>query len=286
MARCQPNPVPSAPAFLYGTAWKEDRTAALTELALRTRASAASTPRTSAGTTSRPASGRGSPPPTARAWSRGTTCSSRPSSPTSRGRTTGCPTIPAADLSTQVAQSMASSLEHLGHRPRRQLRAARPRLRPRLDRLRRRGVGARWCARARRRPHAAARREQRVAAAPRAAGGQRRRDAGVRAEPLLRPPRLGPRRARVLRGARRSSTRASRCSPPTREVLRHPAASRGIAARQRADAGPGGVPLRARGRDAAADRHHRPPSTWRRTWPAARSRSPPTRCEAIESLAG
>src|SRR5260370_1428065 len=31
-----PNPAPSAPAFLYGTAWKEDRTPALVELALRT----------------------------------------------------------------------------------------------------------------------------------------------------------------------------------------------------------------------------------------------------------
>ena len=42
-----------------------------------------------------------------------------------------------------------------------------------------------------------------------------------------------------------------------REVLRHPLVA-GIAARHGGDAGPGRVPLRAGGRDAAADRHLRP----------------------------
>ena len=101
------------PRFLYGTAWKEDETQRLTELALQ-RASAASTPPTSAATTTRPRSGRPSRRRSRAAWWPATTCSCRPSSPSGAGRTTACPTTPTAPIAAQVEQSFASSLEHLG----------------------------------------------------------------------------------------------------------------------------------------------------------------------------
>ena len=102
------------PDFLYGTAWKEDRTPALTELALRTgfpghrhRQPAAPLLRGR----SRP--GR-SPPPIARASSRAADLFLQTKFTYQGGQDHRLPYDPAADLSTQVAQSMASSLEHLG----------------------------------------------------------------------------------------------------------------------------------------------------------------------------
>ena len=226
------------PDFLYGTAWKEERTAALTELALRSGFRGIDTANQRRHYFEAGVGQRVSRPPTARRSSRAADLFLQTKFTYQAGRTTGLPYDPAADLSTQVAQSVASSLEHLGTGPRRQLRAARPRLRPRLDGPRQRGMGGDGAG-ARRRARAAPRREQRVAPAPPAAGGLRRASAGVRPEPLLRPRRLGPGGAGVLREAedrlpgvlacsprtwRRSATRCSRASP-----------------RHRADARPGGV---------------------------------------------
>ena len=73
------------------------------------------------------------------------------------------PYDPAAALATQVAQSLASSLEHLGTDHVDSYVLHGPASGARLDRGRRRGVG-RDGPRARRRPHATAGREQRVAA--------------------------------------------------------------------------------------------------------------------------
>ena len=61
--------------------------------------------------------------------------------------------------------------------------------------------------------------------------GTRREAPGVRAEPLLRATRLGPRRARVLRASGTSSTRASRCSPRTPRCCSHPLVARDRGAR-------------------------------------------------------
>ncbi|HSE94993.1 MAG TPA: aldo/keto reductase [Methylomirabilota bacterium] len=104
---------PVVPDLLYGTAWKEDRTAALTELALRTGFRGLDTANQrrhyfEAGV------GQG----LAAAYRVGvvqrtdlflqTKFTYRP------GQDHRLPYDPTADLSTQVAQSMASSLEHLG----------------------------------------------------------------------------------------------------------------------------------------------------------------------------
>jgi diketogulonate reductase-like aldo/keto reductase len=101
------------PEFLYGTAWKEDRTPALTELALRTGFRGIDTANQrrhyfEAGV------GQG----LVAAYRAGivtrddlflqTKFTYQP------GQDHRLPYDPAADLSTQVAQSMASSLEHLG----------------------------------------------------------------------------------------------------------------------------------------------------------------------------
>src|SRR5438477_4570545 len=103
----------SAPDFLYGTAWKEDRTAALTELAL-------------------PAGFRGHDTATQRRHyfeagvGQGLAAAYRAGVVTRAdlflqtkftyqgGQDHRLPYDPAASLSTQVAQSMVSSLEHLG----------------------------------------------------------------------------------------------------------------------------------------------------------------------------
>src|SRR5262252_3229766 len=102
-----------APDFLYGTAWKEDRTPALTERGLRSGFRAIDTANQrrhyfEAGV------GQG----LAAAYRAGivtrgdlfiqTKFTYRP------GQDHRLPYDPAADLSTQVAQSLASSLEHLG----------------------------------------------------------------------------------------------------------------------------------------------------------------------------
>ena len=101
------------PDFLYGTAWKEDRTAALTELALRAGFRGIDTANQrrhyfEAGVGEGLAAAY-----RAGVVSRGdlflqTKYTYRP------GQDDRIPYDPAADLSTQVAQSLRSSLEHLG----------------------------------------------------------------------------------------------------------------------------------------------------------------------------
>jgi diketogulonate reductase-like aldo/keto reductase len=102
-----------APSFLYGTAWKEDRTAALTELALRTGFRGIDTANqrrhyVEAGV------GQG----LAAAYRAGVVTRADVFLQTKftymPGQDHRLPYDPAASLSTQVAQSMASSLEHLG----------------------------------------------------------------------------------------------------------------------------------------------------------------------------
>src|ERR687888_1360515 len=101
------------PDFLYGTAWKEDRTATLTELALRTGFRGIDTANqrrhyVEAGV------GAG----LAAAYQAGIVTRADLFLQTKftyqRGQDHRLPYDPAADLSTQVAQSMTSSLEHLG----------------------------------------------------------------------------------------------------------------------------------------------------------------------------
>jgi diketogulonate reductase-like aldo/keto reductase len=101
------------PDFLYGTAWKEERTAALVELALRTGFRAIDTANQrrhyfEAGV------GQG----LAAAYREGVVTRADLFLQTKftyrAGQDHRLPYAPAADLSTQVAQSMASSLEHLG----------------------------------------------------------------------------------------------------------------------------------------------------------------------------
>ena len=101
------------PDFLYGTAWKEDRTPALTELALRTGFRGMDTANQrrhyfEAGV------GQG----LAAAYRAGAVTRADLFLQTKftyrGGQDHRLPYDPAADLSVQVAQSMASSLEHLG----------------------------------------------------------------------------------------------------------------------------------------------------------------------------
>jgi diketogulonate reductase-like aldo/keto reductase len=103
----------SAPEFLYGTAWKEDRTPALTELALRMGFRGIDTANQrrhyfEAGV------GQG----LAAAYRGGLVTRDELFIQTKftyqSGQDHRLPYDPAADLSRQVAQSMASSLEHLG----------------------------------------------------------------------------------------------------------------------------------------------------------------------------
>jgi diketogulonate reductase-like aldo/keto reductase len=103
----------SVPDFLYGTAWKEDRTAALTELALRTGFRAIDTANQrrhyfEAGV------GEG----LAAAYRGGVVTRDDLFLQTKftyqRGQDHRLPYDPKATLATQVAQSLASSLEHLG----------------------------------------------------------------------------------------------------------------------------------------------------------------------------
>jgi diketogulonate reductase-like aldo/keto reductase len=107
-----PRPV-TTPDFLYGTAWKEDRTAALTELALRVGFRGIDTANQrrhyfEAGV------GQG----LAAAYRAGVVTRADVFLQTKftygAGQDHRLPYDPAADLPTQVAQSLASSLEHLG----------------------------------------------------------------------------------------------------------------------------------------------------------------------------
>ncbi len=106
-------PPPSIPSFLYGTAWKEDRTAALTELAIQMGFRGIDTANQRKHYFEA-AVGEG----LAAVYRAGvvtradlflqTKFTSQP------GQDERLPYDPAASLSKQVAQSMASSLEHLG----------------------------------------------------------------------------------------------------------------------------------------------------------------------------
>jgi len=108
-----PNAQSALPSFLYGTAWKEDRTAALTELAIRSGFRAIDTANQrrhyfEAGV------GRG----LAAAYRAGLVTRAGLFLQTKftyqEGQDHRLPYDPAATLSVQVAQSMAGSLEHLG----------------------------------------------------------------------------------------------------------------------------------------------------------------------------
>jgi diketogulonate reductase-like aldo/keto reductase len=105
--------MPTPPSFLYGTAWKEDRTPALTELALRAGFRGIDTANQrrhyfEAGV------GQG----LAAAYRAGVVTRDDLFLQTKftyqGGQDHRLPYDPGADLSTQVRQSMASSLEHLG----------------------------------------------------------------------------------------------------------------------------------------------------------------------------
>jgi diketogulonate reductase-like aldo/keto reductase len=101
------------PAFLYGTAWKEERTAALTELALRMGFRGIDTANQRRHYFEA-AVGEG----LAAAYRAGVTTRAELFLQTKftyrQGQDNRLPYDPGASLSTQVAQSMASSLEHLG----------------------------------------------------------------------------------------------------------------------------------------------------------------------------
>ncbi len=103
----------SAPTFLYGTAWKEDRTAALTELALRTGFRAIDT-----ANQRRHYFESGVGEGLAVAYRAGIVTRAHLFLQTKftypRGQDHRLPYDPAARPAVQVAQSLASSLEHLG----------------------------------------------------------------------------------------------------------------------------------------------------------------------------
>jgi diketogulonate reductase-like aldo/keto reductase len=103
----------AVPDFLYGTAWKEDRTAALTELALRVGFRGIDTANQRRHYVEA-AVGQG----LAAAYRAGVVTRGELFLQTKftfrGGQDHRLPYDPAADLSTQVAQSLASSLEHLG----------------------------------------------------------------------------------------------------------------------------------------------------------------------------
>jgi diketogulonate reductase-like aldo/keto reductase len=104
---------PAVPDFLYGTAWKEERTAALTELALRRGFRGIDT-----ANQRRHYVEAGVGEALAAAYRAGLVTRADVFLQTKftymRGQDQRLPYDPAAAIPTQVAQSMASSLEHLG----------------------------------------------------------------------------------------------------------------------------------------------------------------------------
>jgi diketogulonate reductase-like aldo/keto reductase len=106
-------PEPTVPPFLYGTAWKEDRTAALTELALRRGFRGIDT-----ANQRRHYVEAGVGEALRAAIAAGIVTRNDVFVQTKftyqRGQDHRLPYDPAAPLPTQVAQSMASSLQHLG----------------------------------------------------------------------------------------------------------------------------------------------------------------------------
>ncbi len=117
LAACKNNAMtddrPPVPDFLYGTAWKEDRTAALTELALRTGFRGIDT-----ANQRRHYLETGVGQGLAAAYRAGVVTRADLFLQTKftyqRGQDHRLPYDPAATLTAQVAQSLASSLEHLG----------------------------------------------------------------------------------------------------------------------------------------------------------------------------
>ena len=107
------HPVSSTPTFLYGTAWKEDRTAALAELALRAGFRGIDT-----ANQRRHYFEAGVGEALAAAYLAGIVTRADLFLQTKftyrRGQDHRLPYSPEATLSTQVAQSLGSSLEHLG----------------------------------------------------------------------------------------------------------------------------------------------------------------------------
>ena len=108
-----PSPLPTIPDFLYGTAWKEDRSAALTELAIRAGFRGVDT-----ANQRRHYSEAGVGEGLAAAYRAGVVTRADLFLQTKftyqRGQDHRLPYDPSASLSVQVAQSLASSLEHLG----------------------------------------------------------------------------------------------------------------------------------------------------------------------------
>jgi diketogulonate reductase-like aldo/keto reductase len=117
MAGCQMSeylvPCESIPDFMYGTAWKEDRTAALTELSLRSGFRAIDT-----ANQRRHYFEAGAGEGLAAAYRDGVVARADLFLQTKftyqRGQDHRLPYDPEARLSVQVAQSLASSLDHLG----------------------------------------------------------------------------------------------------------------------------------------------------------------------------
>ena len=194
------DPASLIPDFLYGTAWKEDRTPALVELALRMGFRAIDT-----ANQRRHYFEEGVGQGLAAAYRAGLVTRDDLFLQTKftyqRGQDHRLPYDPAATLSAQVAQSMASSLDHLGtdhvdsyvlHGPASNYdwtgadAEVWEAMRKERDAGRTRLLGV-----------------SNVSLRPPAAdGGHARRTSRVRPKPLLCPPRLGPRRAAVLSRAR------------------------------------------------------------------------------------
>src|SRR6476659_3287548 len=107
------NPQPAIPDFLYGTAWKEDRTAALTELAIRSGFRAIDTANQRKHYFEA-AVGEGLTAAYHAGLVTRTDLFLETKFTYKDGQDHRLPYDPAATLSVQVAQSMASSLEHLG----------------------------------------------------------------------------------------------------------------------------------------------------------------------------
>jgi diketogulonate reductase-like aldo/keto reductase len=110
MSPKHPAPVPD---FLYGTAWKEDRTEALTELALRVGFRGIDTANQRQHYFEERV-GRGLAAAYRAAVVTRSALFLQTKFTCQRGQDHRLPYEPDADLSTQVAQSMASSLDHLG----------------------------------------------------------------------------------------------------------------------------------------------------------------------------
>ena len=241
------------PDFLYGTAWKEDRTAALTELALRTGFRGVDTANQrrhyfEAGV------GEG----LAAVYHAGVVSRADLFLQTKftyqPGQDHRLPYDPAADLSTQVAQSLASSLDHLGtdhvdsyvlHGPASghgwtpydaEVWAAMARERD-AGRARLLGVS-----------NVSLRHLQEMAAS------------GVEAPAFVQNrcfARVGwDREVRAFCAKGKIVYQGFSLLTANPEVLRHPLVA-SIAARGQGHAGPGRVPVRPGGRDAPTDGHHR-----------------------------